>query len=62
MRARRATLEPGRGPPHIEKYLTDEIIRNRRIADDPLDEPKYAHAVASEHDVHCDFVALRDAL
>ncbi len=56
----RTTLEPVRGTLNIEEHLTDQIVRDRRIADHPLNEANYFCAVTGEHDVHCGFVAFRN--
>lgn len=58
----RATLEPVCRAPHIEEYLIDEILDDRLIANQALDESRHPFAVAGKDDVHGSLVALRNAL
>ena len=58
----RATFEPVCGAPDIQEHLTDDILRNCRIANDPMDKAEHSRAVTREHDVHRGFVTFRDTL
>jgi hypothetical protein len=58
----RTAFEPVCGAPNIKEHLTDDILRNCRITDHPLDEAKHFYAVTGEQDVHGGFITLRNVL
>src|SRR6516162_2409831 len=60
-RYRRAPFEPASLTPHVEKYLTDHVLRGSLIANDTNDEPKHPHVVARIQHLHCKPIAVRDS-
>lgn len=57
----RAALELAGGPPHVQKYLTDQIFRRGGVADDAQNEAVHTHIVTAIKDVHGRPVAVGNA-
>src|SRR5262249_22068857 len=57
---RGAPLEAACLPPHVEKYLADQILRQAFIADEPKHEPVDANVMPREQEVNRELVAGRD--
>ena len=59
---RARVFEPACGTPYVEEDLIDEIVDDRRVAGQALDEAGYPFPVTGEDDVHGCLVALRNIL